>query len=419
MDALSNGTITESQIDDSVHRMLTSMYTIGLFDHRPLGNPLANVTSDEHNALAREIAAKSTVLLKNDGKRLPLNLASGTIKQIAVIGRDDIVSGDGSGHVNPGHVITPAQGLQNAIDRAGLADAIKVVYNDGKDSSDARDLAAASDLVIVTVATKSCEGLDRPSLSLGSEQDGLVTTVAAANPTGTVVVVTSPGAVLLPWLDSVPAVLMNWLPGQEAGDALADVLIGAINPSARLPVTIPHKDNEVSFTEAQYPGVGTPPEAAYSEGLQVGYRWYEANKVDPVFPFGYGLSYTTFGYANPTWQRTVLDSDAASRGADQSDVVGVVSVEVTNTGDLAGAEVAQLYLTFPAATGEPPNQLKGFVKTDLQPQETQTVHFPLRRRDLSVWDASSHAWVVTDGLYVAKVGASSRQLPLTVAFPMA
>jgi beta-glucosidase len=413
MDALANGTITEGQIDDSVHRMLTSMYTIGLFDHKPVGVPLANVTSDEHNALAREISAKATVLLKNENKRLPLSLAS--VKQIAVIGRDDIVSGDGSGHVTPGHIITPAQGLQNAIDRAGLTGSVKVVYNKGKDSSDVRDLAAASDVVIVLVATKSCEGIDRPTLSLGSDQDALVTTAASANPSGTIVVVTSPGAVLLPWLDAVPAVLMNWLPGQEAGDALADVLTGAVNPSARLPITIPHKDNEMAFTQAQYPGVGKPPEAAYSEGLQVGYRWYEANKVDPVFPFGYGLSYTTFGYANPTWQRT----DVPKRSGDFSDVVGVVSVEVTNTGDVSGAEVVQLYLTFPSSTGEPPNQLKGFVKAELQPKETRTVHFALRRRDLSIWDASAHAWALQDGLYVAKIGSSSRDLPLKVSFAMA
>lgn len=264
--ALNSGEIEMAQIDSSVQRILTSMYAIGLFDTPAGGDPMANVTSDAHNKLAREIAATSTVLAKNDGDLLPLSKDS-LGECVAVFGDQTTVSGGGSGHVNPAYVITPTQGIQNAL----VGTNTEVIYNAGTDPNEVLALAQKCSVAVVVVATTSCEGSDRPNLSLGNGQDDLVTTVLAGNPR-TIVSVRSPGAVLMPWASQVPAVLLSWLPGQEAGNALADVLFGDVNPSARSPVTMPNKDNEVGFSEAEYPGVGHPPEATYLEGLLIGYR---------------------------------------------------------------------------------------------------------------------------------------------------
>lgn len=260
MQALEDGSISESSIDQSVMNILSAMYSIGLFDNEPTGDPLADVTSTEHNILAREIIGKSTVLLRNEGPILPIKLSSGgAIKKIAVIGDESIVSGTGSGKVVPAYVVTPTQGITAAVADAGFADSVSVTYVSGSDLDEATALAAASDIVVVLVATTSGEGNDRETLSLGEYQDGLVSAVAAVNPKGTVVAVTTPGPCLMPWASDVAAIVVSWLPGQEAGNGLADVLFGVINPSARLHVTIPNKDNELSFTKAQNPGEGFPP----------------------------------------------------------------------------------------------------------------------------------------------------------------
>ena len=265
-DALKTGEVSLASIDKSVLRILTSMYAIGMFDQPAVGDPMANVTSEAHNQLARQIAATSTVLAKNTGDLLPLSKE--TLGEcIAVFGDETTVSGGGSGHVNPAYVITPAQGLANAL--AGTN--TEVIYNSGTDLSDAAALAQRCSAAVVVVATTSSEGSDRKDLSLGDNQDALVSAVAAANPR-TVVSVRSPGAVLMPWVAEVPAVLLSWLAGQEAGNGLADVIFGTVNPSARTPITMPNKDNEVGFTEAEYPGVGQPPEAVYLEELLIGYR---------------------------------------------------------------------------------------------------------------------------------------------------
>lgn len=265
-DALNSGEIDIAQINNSVQRILTSMYAIGLFDTPAGGDPMANVTSDAHNKLAREIAATSTVLAKNSGDLLPLSKDS-LGECIAVFGDETTISGGGSGHVNPAYIISPAQGIANAL----VGTNTDVIYNAGTDPNEVLALAQKCTFAVVVVATTSSEGSDRADLSLGNEQDVLVTTVLAANPR-TIVSVRSPGAVLMPWAAQVPAILLSWLPGQEAGNGLADVLFGAVNPSARSPVTMPNKDNEVGFSKAQYPGVGEPPEATYLEGLLIGYR---------------------------------------------------------------------------------------------------------------------------------------------------
>jgi len=259
---------------------------------------------------------------------------------------------------------------------------------------------------IVVVSTYSEEGSDRTSLTFdplsqicdlaAPGQDNLIQVISAVS-TKTVVAMTAPGAVLTPWRNSVQSILWGGLPGQEYGHALADVVFGSINPSGRMTVTLPNSDNEVGFTPSEYPGIKK--EGDYDEGMLIDYRWYTAHGVTPAFPFGHGLSYTTFSYSS-------LSASAKE-----------VSVTVTNTGSVAGTEVAQLYLGFPTAANTPPLQLKGFAKSKLlQPTESQEMIFKLKDFLLSVWDPSESAFVVTKGTYKVFVGASSSDIRTTTEF---
>ena len=275
--ALAYGGIKISQIDRSVLRILTAMYTIGLFDtpeDSVKGDPLADVTSEEHSLLAREVAAKSIVLVKNSKNLLPLDKLK--LKRIGVFGDESTVSGNGSGHVSPshGHIVTATEGITAAV----IGYDISVEYfkiPDGVDKDNGLNIATAfaaqCDVIIVVVATTSGEGYDRPSLQLGNGQDELVLALYNSNP-HIIVVVMTPGAVLMPWANDISTILICFLPGEQAGNGLADVLFNTHNPSARLPITMPNIDNEMEFTPGQYPGVGSPPVATYTEGLLVGYR---------------------------------------------------------------------------------------------------------------------------------------------------
>jgi len=247
------------------------------------------------------------------------------------------------------------------------------------------------DAVVAVAATTSSEGSDRPNLQLPSDQTALISAVGKANPNGCALVVT-PGAVLVPFASDINGLILQFMPGQEEGNAFADVLFGTVNPSARLPVTLPNIDNEIGFTQNQYPGVNL--ETDYTEKLQIGYRWYTANNVVPRFPFGHGLSYTNFTYSN-------------------LQITGrTVKVDVQNPGSLVGAEVVQLYLGFPSSSGEPPQQLKGFQKILLGVNAKQTITFNLSDRDLSIWDADAHKWAVQSGSFAVLIGASSADIRL-------
>jgi len=234
-----------------------------------------------------------------------------------------------------------------------------------------------------------------------SDQNALVSAVAAANP-HTIVVIQSGGPIAMPWAGQVQGILENWFPGQVDGDAIAPVLFGDVDPSGKLPVTFPVKQSDDPLqTAAQYPGVTEPgdsvgPHSAYSEGLLVGYRWYDAKNITPLFPFGYGLSYTTFRYSGIAVKRT---------GAGAS-----VTFTVTNTGARAGAAVGQIYVGDPAAVGEPPEQLEAFRRVELNPGQSATVTIPLGARSFAHWDTSRHAWAVSAGTYQVMVGRSSRDI---------
>jgi beta-glucosidase len=256
--------------------------------------------------------------------------------------------------------------------------------------------AAMSDVAVVFVNDVTSEGMDRDSLVLPGDQDALIAAVAAVNP-HTIVVLHTSGPVLMPWLADVPAVIQAWYPGQETGHAIAAVLFGDVAPAGRLPMTFPASESQGPAQQpSQYPGIDDS--VSYDEGIYVGYRYYDQNAQEPLFPFGYGLTYTTFALDG----LEVVQHDDGSLA---------VSVAVTNTGGRAGAAVVQLYVGFPAAAEEPPNQLKGFTKVVLAPAATQRVTMRLDRSSLSAWDAETSQSVVHPGTYTVRVGTSSRDLP--------
>ena len=270
---------------------------------------------------------------------------------------------------------------------------------------EAAALAGGSDVAVVVVRDYNSEHADRPGLTLPNEQDLLVQTVVAANPR-TIVVVASGGPVLMPWLDQVPAVLECWYGGQEIGNAVADILFGDVTPSGKLPVTFPRSESETPVSEpSQYSR--TEKVARFSEGLRVGYRGYDQLGIEPLFPFGYGLSYTSFACDQLQVEPETTDGTRPIR----------VSFLVKNTGARAGAEIAQVYLGLPASTGEPPKRLVGWAKVELVPGETKEVSVTLGPNDtsrpLSYWGDNTNGWEIASGDYQVYVGASSRDIRLT------
>ena len=265
-------------------------------------------------------------------------------------------------------------------------------------------LAAKSDVAVVYANDFESEGSDLANIELPGTQNQLIEAVAAANP-NTVVVLNTGSAVTMPWLDKVKGVFEAWYPGQQAGNAIARLLYGDVNPSGKLPVTFPTSLDQVpASTAAQWPGVNG--QVQYSEGLDVGYRWYDAKSLTPAYPFGYGLSYTTFRFSDLRVDDSTLRENGKIR----------VSAEVTNTGKRAGAEVAQLYLGEPASVGEPANQLKGFQKVQLDPRQTKRVTFEISAQDASYWNSDAQAWTLGAGKYTVHIGDSSRNLPLSGGF---
>eukprot|EP01065_Artemidia_motanka_P040908 TRINITY_DN521_c0_g1_i1.p1 TRINITY_DN521_c0_g1~~TRINITY_DN521_c0_g1_i1.p1 ORF type:complete len:750 (+),score=309.69 TRINITY_DN521_c0_g1_i1:305-2251(+) len=267
---------------------------------------------------------------------------------------------------------------------------VEITYTSCSDASAAADAAAGADVAIVVGATSSHEGADRANLDL--PEAACMSAVGRAN-NNTAAIVITPGAILTPYADDVNAVVIGFMPGQEEGNSVADVLFGDVEPQGRLPLSMPNKENEVGFTESEYPGVHGA--ANYSERLNVGYRWYTSHNVQPRFAFGHGLTYTSFAF-----------SDLKVSGM-------TVTAAVKNTGGAAGTAVPQLYLKFPPAADEPPLQLKGFQRVALAAGEEQTVTFTLTERDLSIWSVSSQAFTALPGDYGVYVGASSEDLPLT------
>ncbi|HEX3491205.1 MAG TPA: glycoside hydrolase family 3 C-terminal domain-containing protein [Streptosporangiaceae bacterium] len=404
--AVQDGQVSQSTINDAVVRILTQMYRFRLFTDYPTGNINATVTNAADQQAGLGIAEAGTTLLKNAsvGGSPVLPYASST-PSIAVIGADASTSpmtdGGGSAGVVPSSVVTPLQGIQG---EAGTGTTIS--YSDGSDITAAASAASSAQEAVVFVNDVESEGVDRSSLELPGNSDQLIEAVAAANPR-TVVVLNSGAPVLMPWLSQVAGVVEAWYPGQDDGAAIARVLFGQVNPSGHLPVTFPASASQTPVsTPQQFPGVGG--QVDYSEGVDVGYRWYDQNNVTPLFPFGYGLSYTTFRYSD------LHVTPSFTRATGQQGPLASVTATVTNTGSVAGADVAQLYVGQPSAAGEPPRQLQGFQRVYLAPGQSQRVHFTLDARSLSYWNDAANGYVVADGTFPVYVGDSSAlsDLPL-------
>jgi beta-glucosidase len=417
--AVQQGKVTMATLNSMVRRILLTMFRRGLFDHVPpeQGQAFqANASTPTGTSMAQRVAQEGTVLLKNSGSILPL---TGPGKRIALIGSPASPQGAtlaeqgyGSAHVPepgyPANVVSPAQAITARA--AGAGDA--VTYTDGSSTTDATLAAKGSDVAVVFVSDVSSEGFDRPDMNPRAgtcdlvsqtgcnyssvDQNALVAAVAAANP-NTIVVLQNGGPLTMPWLGSVRAVLENWYPGQVDGDSIAPILFGDLDPSGHLPETIPKQLSDGPLrTPSQYPGVSG--QVAHSERLLVGYRWFTAKRIAPLFPFGFGLSYTSFRFSRLS---------LTPRGANV-----IVRFRLTNTGRRSGADVAQVYVRDPPAAGEPPEQLARFQRVDLPPGTSQTVTLVVGRRSLSYWRPATGRWTLTPGCYTIMVGDSSASLPL-------
>jgi beta-glucosidase len=414
--AVESGQVSMATINEAVTRILTEMFRFGLFNHQPSGTESTDASTPAHIAFAQQDSEEGTVLLKDSDNILPL---TSSVSSIAVIGADGstdpLTAGGGSASVNPSEpVVSPLQGIQAAAP-AGTT----VTSYSGTDPAQAAATAEAAQVAIVFASNYESEGSDLSNITLQNDQNAYIEAVAAANP-NTIVVLNTGGPVTMPWLSKVKSVLEAWYPGQEDGNALAALLFGTADPSGHLTETFPKNLSQVpASTPAEFPGVdGT---VNYSEGILVGYRWYDAKNITPLFPFGYGLSYAKFAYSN--LKVTAEDVKNAVSGPDSASGQGktllTVSATVTNTSTkYAGADVAQLYLGDPAAAHEPPRQLKGFQKVYLQPGQSTTVSFPVTGHDLSYWTDTANGWVLPDGTYKVFVGDSSAltNLPLRGAF---
>ncbi|MGH3167894.1 MAG: glycoside hydrolase family 3 C-terminal domain-containing protein, partial [Trebonia sp.] len=397
--ALSAGTLSPEVVNALVAQILTQMFAFGLFDNPQTGSLSSTVTTAAHQQTALQLGEEGTVMLKNNGL-LPLN-ASGS-ESIAVIGTDGgagvEISGGGSGSVNSANTVWPLTGIQDA---AGPN--VKVTYTQGDDNGttdipQAVAAAQAATDAIIYVSLPEGEESDLTSLDLSSADETMIEDVAAANP-NTIVVINSGGPVVMPWLNDVAGVFDNWYGGGETGAAVAALIFGTIDPSGKLPVTFPASLSQVpAQTQAQWPG--TSAGVDYSEGVDIGYRWYQSQNITPLFAFGYGLSYTNFSFSSLNVSGFNANGTAT------------VTAKITNTGSVAGADVAQMYVGDPAASQDPPKQLKGFQRVTLNPGQTATVSFPLTIHDLASWSPADNQWEAQAGNYSVMVGDSSASLPL-------
>lgn len=393
IDAVRSGELDEAVLDESVRRILTIIFKA---KETPKGGTF---DIDAHHELARKIAAEGMVLLKNNGL-LPLK----GHQQIAVIGRaaeNAHFQGGGSSHINATKVAMPFKELQA---QAGDVD---LTYAEGYPADDsfcqemideAAALSESADAAVLYIALpsyKESEGYDRTDLDLTAQQVALIKAVGKVQPNTVVVLNNGAPVAMNAWIDDVAAVLEAWMMGQAGGGAIADVLFGRVNPSGKLAETFPI---QLADTPAYLNWPGEVGEVRYGEGLFIGYRYYDAKKVPVQFPFGYGLSYTTFSYSNARVSaETFTDVDGLT-----------VSVDVTNTGSVAGKEIVQVYVRdHEAGLVRPDKELKGFAKVELQPGETKTVTIPLDFRAFAYYHPEHKQWITESGAFDILVAASA------------
>ncbi len=422
-----SGTVPQSEIDDHVRRILRSMFATGVVDD-PGQKSVVDVLGGLE--VARKIEESAIVLLKNDGAQLPLDASN--VHSIVVIGPHadvGMISGGGSAQVDPpggNAILPPGKGQTRWLEPMWFptsplksvkakADGATVQFDSGADPAAAAALAKSADVVIVFAYQWESEGMDLDSLSLPEHQDDLIARVAAANP-HTVVVLETGGPVTMPWAGQVSAILEAWYAGSSGSDAVANVLFGIVNPSAKLPVTFPRSEADLP-----HPTIVKPPKATvdadrqgwkriaaglpvfqvtYDEGVKVGYKWYDAENKPVLFPFGFGLSYTTYSYSN---LRVTPGKNPR------------VSFTVTNTGNRPGAEVAEVYASLPPSANEPPKRLVGWNKVQLKAGESKEVSVEVDPKYLSIFDVKQNAWQLVPGEYSFMAGGSSESLPLKQA----
>ncbi|MGN0230910.1 MAG: glycoside hydrolase family 3 C-terminal domain-containing protein [Muribaculaceae bacterium] len=436
LELLHSGKVGTKELDDKARRVLRLIFRTSMNRNRPFGS----LCSDEHYAAARRIGDEGIVLLKNNASVLPISLDK--VKRILVVGENAIkmmTVGGGSSSLKVQREVLPLDGIKAMVSgRAevkyvrGYVGDVTGEYNGvttGQDLKENRspeqliaeavDEARKADCVVfVGGLNKSehqdCEDSDRTGLELPYGQDAVIEALAKVNP-NLVVVNISGNAVAMPWANNVNAIVQAWYLGSESGNSIADVLFGTVNPSGKLPFTFPTSLNNVGAHRLDaYPGIKRTDgsqyvDLEYKEGIYVGYRWAEKNKLKPQFAFGHGLSYTTFAYGKAT---------ADKKAIVQGETI-IVSVPVTNTGEREGMEVVQLYISdTKCSVDRPVKELKGFEKVSLKPGETKTVTFTIGTDALSYFDAQRHQWVAEPGQFVAHIAASSDDVRSSVKFEL-
>jgi beta-glucosidase len=411
--AVQSEKVPMAELDDHARRVLRSEFASGIVDH-PVQKSVVDVEGGFDTS--RRIAEQSTVLLKNSGV-LPLDREK--VRSIAIIGPHadmGMISGGGSAQVDPPGRPAPKWKDQVWFPTSPLkavcmkAPGVNVKFDSGADPASAAALAKQADVAIVFAYQWTSEDMDLPSLSLPENQDALIDQVAAAN-SRTVVVLETGTAVTMPWIDKVSGVVEAWYAGNKGADAVANILFGDVNPSAKLPMTFPRSEADLPHPQLVTPPPGAQGLAAvmktgeakptfsvnYDEGLKVGYKWYDSENKPVLFPFGYGLSYTTYSY-----------SDLKVTPGKET----TVSFMVKNTGSRAGAEIAEVYAGLPASAGEPPKRLVGWSKVHLKPSESREVSVTVDSKYLSIYDEAKDGWRLVPGSYTFMAGGSSKDLPL-------
>ena len=410
--AVQSGAVPMAELDEHVHRILRSEFASGIVDFPALKSV---VDVEDGFETSRQLSEQSIVLLKNNNAILPLD--SVVVRRIAIIGLHadtGMISGGGSAQVDPpGHpsaewqaqVWFPTSPLKAVSARAPSAN---VQFDSGANPASAAALAKQVDVAIVFAYQWMSEDMDLPSLSLPDGQDALIEQVAAANPR-TIVVLETGSVVTMPWINSVSAVVEAWYAGSKGADAVARILFGDVNPSAKLPISFPRSESDLPHPKlltpppVSDPASGTPAakptfNVSYDEGLRVGYKWYDSEHKPVLFPFGYGLSYTTYRYSG---LKVNAGKDATT-----------VTFTVKNTGARAGAEISEVYAALPPSAEEPPKRLVGWTKLHLNPGESRQASVTVDNRYLSIFDESIDAWKLVPGTYTFMVGGSSEDLPL-------
>jgi beta-glucosidase len=433
--AIVEGKYTTKELDEKVRRVLRLFFRTTMNKQRPYGF----LCSESHYEVAQKVAAEGIVLLQNEGNILPIKPQG---KKILVVGENAIkmmTVGGGSSSLKAQHEISPLEGLKMRLKGIGNIDFARGYVGDvggnyngvstGQNLKDDRapevliaeavEKAKTADYVIIFGGLnksdyQDCEGHDRKSMELPYGQDKLITAIATVNK-NTIYVNISGNAVCMPWRKQVPAIVQGWFLGSEAGIGLADVLLGNTNPSGHLPFTWYENLSQVgahSFGEAAFPGIWREGkkiiDEEYKEGIYVGYRWTDKQKLKPAFAFGHGLSYTTFKVSNLKAVNAVT-----------TDGNMTFTVDVTNTGSMEGSDVVQLYITdSKCSVDRPVKELKAFQKVSLKPGETKTVTLKTDKRALSFWDEASDDWKAEPGQFVAQAGDASDRLTCKVKFTL-